>query len=189
MSLFWRKIRKFFVYRILHADDTPHRIALGVAIGLFVGLTPTMGAQTVIAVAIAALLRANKAVCIPVVWVSNPFTAVPLYYSLWLLGSVVMPRGSAASEVELMARLEVLVSESSSLSSMLGHLLDGSLLAVLSQIMVEFGAELWVGCVMVGIVVSPIAYFATRRGVAARRRRRQARRHRRQLASATRPAA
>ena len=79
----WRSARRFIFKRILHADDTPHRIALGVAISTFVGFSPIMGMQTVVSIALAALFRANKAVCLPFVWITNPVTFVPVYWSCW----------------------------------------------------------------------------------------------------------
>jgi hypothetical protein len=92
----WRKSKEFLVHRVLHVDDTPHRLALGVAIGIFVTWTPTIGFQMLLTVALAWLLRANKLVGIPFVWISNPLTLVPIYlpsYYLgrWLLGSDVPP--------------------------------------------------------------------------------------------------
>lgn len=81
------RLRRFFVYRVLSLDDTPHRIALGVAIGIFVTWTPTIGFQMILTVALAWLLRANKLVGVPFVWISNPFTLVPIYGPNFLLGS------------------------------------------------------------------------------------------------------
>jgi uncharacterized protein len=86
----WRQYatwtREFITHRVLHADDPPHRLALGVAIGVFVTFTPTVGFQMVIAVFLAWWLRANKAVGVPVVWISNPATFVPIYYSCYWVG-------------------------------------------------------------------------------------------------------
>lgn len=84
------------VHRVLHVDDTPHRIALGVAIGIFVTWTPTIGFQMVLTFALSWLLGANKLVGVPFVWISNPVTLVPIYlpnYYLgrWILGSKVSP--------------------------------------------------------------------------------------------------
>lgn len=86
-----KKIKDFFIYRVLHVDDTPHRIALSVAIGIFVTWTPTIGLQMILTVILCALCRANKAVGVPFVWISNPLTIVPIYYpnyvvGCWLLG-------------------------------------------------------------------------------------------------------
>ena len=78
---------KDMVRRILHADDRPAKIAWGVALGLFVAVTPTLGVQMLIAGALAWLLRGNKAVAVTVVWVSNPYTALPIYWFDYFIGS------------------------------------------------------------------------------------------------------
>jgi uncharacterized protein (DUF2062 family) len=92
----WKQIKDFFVHRVLRVDDTPHRIALGVAIGIFVTWTPTVGFQMALAVMLAWLLRANKLVGVPFVWISNPLTLAPIflpnyYIGRWILGSDVPP--------------------------------------------------------------------------------------------------
>jgi len=86
-----KKLKRFFVYRVLHVDDTPHRIALGLAIGIFVTWTPTMGAQMALTIALATLLKANKFVGVPFVWISNPVTAVPLYGGNFMVGTWLLP--------------------------------------------------------------------------------------------------
>ena len=45
----------------LRLDDPPHRIALALAVGVFVSCTPFWGFQTILAVLIAMLLRLNRA--------------------------------------------------------------------------------------------------------------------------------
>ena len=80
------RLKRFFIYRVLHVDDTPHRIALGVAIGIFVTWTPTIGFQMVLCLALAALFGANKLVGLPFVWISNPLTLWAIYGPNYLLG-------------------------------------------------------------------------------------------------------
>lgn len=93
-----RKLERFFIYRVFHVDDTPHRIALGLAIGIFVTWTPTMGLQMALTVLLAALLRANKFVGVPFVWISNPVTAVPLYGFNYLVGTWILPGGDSMKQ-------------------------------------------------------------------------------------------
>ena len=76
--------------RILHTDDTPHKIAWGVALGMFVAWTPTVGIQMIVAGILAWLLRGNVAAAVAIVWVSNPYTIVPLYYSNYLIGNALV---------------------------------------------------------------------------------------------------
>ena len=62
-----RRIRRFIIHNILHADDPPHRLALGVAIGMFMTFTPTVGVQSILVALTAWVLRANKLVGMPMV--------------------------------------------------------------------------------------------------------------------------
>lgn len=77
--------------RLLALQGEPHYIAMGMAIGVFVGITPTIPLHTVIAVALAFALRGSKPAAIIGVWVGNPLT-VPFFYlgsykiGVWLLG-------------------------------------------------------------------------------------------------------
>lgn len=81
-----KHVKDFCVLKILHADDPPHTLALGIAIGFFVTFTPLIGFQMMLSVFLAWLLRANKVVGVPIVWISNPVTLVPIYYPCYALG-------------------------------------------------------------------------------------------------------
>ena len=59
----------------------PHEVALGFALGIFVGMTPTVGVQTPIAIFIAALFKWSKLSAAIGVWISNPLT-LPLIYGV-----------------------------------------------------------------------------------------------------------
>lgn len=85
-----RRIRRFIVHKILHADDPPHRLALGVAIGMFMTFTPTVGVQSILVALTAWVLRANKLVGMPMVWISNPATIVPIYYFCYVIGHTIL---------------------------------------------------------------------------------------------------
>ncbi|MDX1608785.1 MAG: DUF2062 domain-containing protein [Halofilum sp. (in: g-proteobacteria)] len=65
-------------------------IARGVAVGLFVALTPTVGFQTLLMLAFCALLRGNFLAAFAVSWISNPLTLAPLYFGYYLLGQRVV---------------------------------------------------------------------------------------------------
>jgi len=101
-----RKAEKFFVYRVMHVDDTPHRIALGVAIGIFVAWTPTIGLQMVLTLVLSVLLRANKLVGLPFVWLSNPLTVIPIYYPSYRLGRWMLGSHAAAPDFEKIFTVE-----------------------------------------------------------------------------------
>ena len=67
-------------------------IARGIGIGLLVGLTPTVGLQTLLMLGGCLLIRGNFPAAFTISWVSNPFTLPPMifaYHELgeWLFGS------------------------------------------------------------------------------------------------------
>lgn len=72
----------------LHVDE--YAIARGVAMGLLVGLTPTLGIQTVLMLLGAVLFRANFLAAYAVSFVSNPLTVAPLYYAFHELGELAL---------------------------------------------------------------------------------------------------
>ncbi|MHC4878896.1 MAG: DUF2062 domain-containing protein [Planctomycetota bacterium] len=77
--------------RIVGLDDTPHNIALGTAIGMFIGLTPTVGVQMLTVIAFAWLVRKvltfNRIAAILTVYVTNPVTTIPIYWFNYKVGT------------------------------------------------------------------------------------------------------
>ncbi|MDX1625459.1 MAG: DUF2062 domain-containing protein, partial [Wenzhouxiangellaceae bacterium] len=72
----------------LHVDE--FALARGVALGLFVGFTPTVGIQTLMMVAGSLAFRANFPAAFIVSFVSNPVTMAPLYFGFNRLGHLLM---------------------------------------------------------------------------------------------------
>jgi uncharacterized protein (DUF2062 family) len=67
--------------RFIRIRGKPREVALGFALGIFVGMTPTVGVQTPIAIFLAALFKWSKLAAAIGVWISNPVT-VPIIYSI-----------------------------------------------------------------------------------------------------------
>ena len=162
MTSYSRKWRKFLIHNVLHADDTPHRIALGVGLATLVAFLPLIGVQTVLAVALAAMFRANKVVCIPVVWITNPVTLWPIYGACFALGRFLLPASfGGAEQAETLRQL----SERGGISEIFTLAFWGNLFTWAASL----GAEMWVGCAVVGIVGGIVAYFVSRWAVVAYR--------------------
>jgi uncharacterized protein (DUF2062 family) len=79
----WSFIRqlKLNLLRLVRLQASPDDIAKGLALGIFIGMTPTFGFQMAIAVFFAILLKENKLAAALGVWVTNPVTA-PFIYAL-----------------------------------------------------------------------------------------------------------
>ncbi len=70
---------------IFLVKDTPHRISIAFALGVFLGISPFLGFHTVGAFFLAWLLGLNRLVAIVGVYVTNPWTIVPIYsFNLWI---------------------------------------------------------------------------------------------------------
>lgn len=65
-------------------------VARGVAIGLFIGLTPTFGFQTALMITACILLAGNFPVAFASSFVSNPITVAPLYWGFHELGEALL---------------------------------------------------------------------------------------------------
>jgi len=69
---------------IWEVEDTPHRIALSFALGVLWGMSPFLGIHTIGAFFTAWLLGMNRFVAVVGVYITNPWTIIPIYsFSLW----------------------------------------------------------------------------------------------------------
>jgi hypothetical protein len=82
----FRKVYK----RFIRIRGNPREVALGFALGIFVGMTPTMGVQTPIAIFFAALCGWSKLSAAIGVWISNPLTAPVIYGVTYITGAKMM---------------------------------------------------------------------------------------------------
>ena len=106
MKKFWRKrqnrikqgIRKSHIFRIwghklyesvLWRVDKKG-IAGGLSLGLFVAFMPSIGFQMIIVTFGAIYFKVNLPLALIVCWITNPFTAIPIYTAEWRLGRYVL---------------------------------------------------------------------------------------------------
>lgn len=83
---------RYFYLRFLRIRGTPHSIALGAAIGVFIGITPTVPFHSMIIFVLAILTRSSFISGLITSWlVSNPLTCLPLYYLAITFGNLVTP--------------------------------------------------------------------------------------------------
>lgn len=175
-----RKLRDLVVHNVLGLDDTPHRIAMGVFWGVFVAWTPTIGIQTGLYLALASLGRANRMSGLPIIMVSNPVTAVPIYYANWWVGAFLLHGGRVDLEAgKRFVDAQVKTWTSSEGGNLLQRLLTAEFWLDLARSLLEVGVELWVGSVVVGALAGLGMYSLTRRAIVRYRARHP---HRRRVA-------
>jgi uncharacterized protein (DUF2062 family) len=85
-----RALRARFV-ALLHLDDPPWRVALALAVGVFISCTPFVGFQTLLALLVAAVFRLNAAVLVTGTWLNLPWFMPFVYAGALKLGAALLP--------------------------------------------------------------------------------------------------
>jgi len=85
----WKRALRLLYLRLLRLKGEPGEVAGGIAIGVFIGMTPTVPLHTVLAVLIAYLFRKSKLAAAMGVWVSNPLVLPFVYLLDYKLGRMI----------------------------------------------------------------------------------------------------
>lgn len=173
-----RRLQRVARYRLvmplLRAKHSPRYTARGVAVGMLVALTPTVGVQMPIVFAIWLLIRTfyrrwdfNLLVGAAWTWVTNVLTVPPVYYVFYLTGRVMLGRyqadfGYARFAADLHA----------SLSGNVGWL--DALWVYTSELFRRFGLPMFVGSIPWALAGAWLSYWWSLRFMERRRRQREA---------------
>ena len=90
----WSFFRQFKlnVIRLVRLRGEPDEVGRGMALGLFIGMTPTFGIQMFIALGLAFWFKQNKIAALIGVWNTNPLTAPIIYGLEYEIGRLIMGR-------------------------------------------------------------------------------------------------
>jgi len=130
---------KRFITNLKSLQGDPHYIAKGMAIGTFVGVTPTMPFHTVAALFLSFVFKGSKPAAVVGVWICNPVTVPVFYYGSYKLGAYLLgvsvpfnPDFTSLTEVTELMKLGF-----------------------------DITAAMITGGVIIGIPIGIISYFAT----------------------------
>jgi hypothetical protein len=157
----WRRVNERLIQPLARAQGSPTSIARGAALGTWIALTPTVGVQMFMVTVLSLPLRANIPIAIALVWISNPVTVIPMYYSYYWLGTVVLgieTRGYRALAAAFTEQIRAMGAE-------------GELLHSLQVLGAEVLWPLIVGSVIIASVLAVPAYQIGLRLAAKRRAR------------------
>ena len=133
--------------RMRQLEGNPHYLALGMAVGIFVSITPIIPFQTLVAVALAFLVRGSKSAAALGTWLSNPLTIPLVYYANYKLGCLMLGYQTTLESISF-----------DSFSQLL-------------ELGLEVTLAMMAGGVVIGVVLGVAAYFITFRGFVVIRRR------------------
>jgi uncharacterized protein (TIGR03546 family) len=90
----FRRTVRYYWLKFRRLQGSPQKLAWGMALGVFIGITPTMPFHTVAALALAAILRVSPVTAYLGIWVMNPITMAPLYILAYKVGAMLLHQGN-----------------------------------------------------------------------------------------------
>ena len=81
---------KYYYLKFLRLKGEPQELAIGMSVGIFIGMMPIMPFQIASAVGLALLFRGSKITAILGTWISNPFNWFLLYYYNYKIGAFIL---------------------------------------------------------------------------------------------------
>lgn len=138
-------------------DDPPQRLALSLAVGVFISCTPFWGSQTILSILTAVVFRLNRAATVTGTWLNLPWFAPFVYGAALAVGEFLVPSRSGRRGSEWLA-----------------HFLEGpSSLRWqdLMELLQEISVRLLVGTTIVGLVAAAATYVVALALISARRAR------------------
>ena len=88
-----RRALRYQWLKFLRLQEDPRKLAWGMALGVFIGVTPTIPFHLVAALSLAALFRISPVTAIIGIQVGNPLTVVPIYLTAFRVGKFLLHRG------------------------------------------------------------------------------------------------
>ena len=82
---------------LLPHDESPWRVALALAVGVFLSFTPFWGFQTLLALLVAWICRLNRAVTVAGTWINLPWFAPFVYAGALKIGAALLPHLSGVA--------------------------------------------------------------------------------------------
>ena len=165
---FLARTRQFIKFRIIHLDDSPHRIALGAAIGMFTAFLPFLGIHSITALLLAFITRANKAVALLCSWISNPFTFIPILVPCYLLGRTIVGIFGNSAPTDA-AEVAAILERSFSFSTLISVITTAEFWRETAEIFGKIGLELITGCLIGGVTIAITSYFIIYKMIAVHR--------------------
>lgn len=113
-------------------------MALSFAVGVFIGISPFLGLQTVMSIAMAWIFNLNKLVTIAGSYITNPWTIIPIYTFATWLGAKLLGMQQIIPNINW------------------NEMSFGQLLYEMKSLILPF----WLGTTLLGLISGVLGYFA-----------------------------
>ncbi|MEM9011499.1 MAG: DUF2062 domain-containing protein [Pseudomonadota bacterium] len=169
----WRRGFEYLGHRVRRLPDTPHRVALGLACGVFVSFSPFFGVHFFYAMLIAWLLGGNMVASLIGTFVGNPLTFPLIAWSSLGIGRWIVGVVNQESEFEAVARAfgDAARGAWQSVRSLFGY--GEGAWTRLSDFFWDVFFPYYVGGLIPGLIAAVVMYYLARPLIAAYQKRRR----------------
>lgn len=166
----WGRRLQFVIHQslrgLLRLKDTPYRIAMGCACGLFCSTLPVLG-QTFLGILLARLFRANTLASVPWSWISNPLTTLPIWYAGYRLGIWLLSKQDQALNY----------AELTKLTQALEKMPWAEKLDLFSTTLLNTLQPLWLGTLVMGLLIAILGFWLAYGVIVRVQRKQEQKRH------------
>jgi uncharacterized protein (DUF2062 family) len=90
----FKRTLRYHWLKFLRLQDDPRKLAWGMALGIFIGITPTVPFHLVSILFLAPLLRISPVTAFLGIQICNPLTLAPFYLAAYKVGNFILHRGA-----------------------------------------------------------------------------------------------
>lgn len=90
----FKRFLRYHWLKFLRLQDDPRKLAWGMALGIFIGITPTVPFHFVSILFLAPMLRVSPVTAFLGIQICNPLTLAPFYLAAYKVGQFLLYRGA-----------------------------------------------------------------------------------------------
>ena len=156
----WRRALDYFIHRVKRLPDTPHKIAIGIATGVFCSFTPFFGLHFFLAAFVAYIFKGNVVAALFGTFFGNPVTWPFIASFSVKLGQIILGYPVTNFETFLEHFVEASDATIQGVKSLFGY--GESDWALLYSFFRELFLPYFIGGFVLGLIAALFTYFVFR---------------------------
>ena len=156
----WRRALDYFIHRVKRLPDTPHKIAIGIATGVFCSFTPFFGLHFFLAAFVAYIFKGNVVAALFGTFFGNPITWPFIASFSVKLGQIILGYPVTNFETFLEHFVEASDATIQGVKSLFGY--GESDWALLYSFFRELFLPYFIGGFVLGLIAALFTYFVFR---------------------------
>lgn len=147
-SMGMKRFLRWLFYKIIRHGQSPHALALGFAFGVFASFTPFVGLHLGITFLLCWVARASYVAGVLGTLIGNPWTATPIWFSIYKLGHFILQHEKPRALPETMSLAHIwqnidFYAYNYFIPMLVGGLILGTLFAVAFYYPLRFHIDRW----------------------------------------------